>query len=229
MLVPVDEEYLQRRSDGDLDTGKGEMITVVVCDDHLVVREGVVRVLTAAADIRVLAQAGDGRAALDVIRAERPDVALLDFRLPDQTGADVAARVRALGLPTRIVLLSAHSERPLVEDAMRHGASAYLSKEAGKAEIIATVRAVARGEVLSPFTAAGEVRARRDEPHVPLSPRELEVLRSIAAGRATATIAADLVLAPSTVKTLTKRLYGKLGVSDRGAAVAEGMRRKLLH
>ena len=204
------------------------MITVVVCDDHPIVREGVVRVLAAVSDIRVLAEASDGRGALDLIRAERPDVALVDFRLPDRTGADVAAAVRELDLPTRVVLLSAHRERPLMEEAMRRGASAYLSKEAGRAEIIATVRAVARGEVLTPFTAAGEVLARRDGPHVALSPRELDVLRGIAAGDATAVIAGRLFLAPSSVKTLTKRLYAKLGVSDRGAAVAEGMRRHLL-
>lgn len=205
------------------------MITIVVCDDHPIVREGVVRVLSSVPDLRVVGQAHDGHSALELMRGERPDVAVIDFRMPDQTGTDVAAEVRRLNLPTRIILLSAHLQRSMMEDAMRRGASAYLSKEAGRAEIIATVRAVARGQVLTPFTAAGEVRARRDEPTPTLSPRELEVLRGIAAGLSAPVLAGQLFLAPSTVKTLTKRLYTKLGVNDRGSAVAEAMRRGLLH
>lgn len=205
------------------------MITVVVCDDHPIVREGVVRVLSSAPDLRVVGQAHDGRSALELMRGERPNVAMVDFRMPDQTGADVAAEVRRLGLPTRVVLLSAHQQRSMMEDSMRRGAAAYLSKEAGRAEIIATVRAVASGRVLTPFTAEGQVLARRDEPGPALSPRELEVLRGIATGLSVPLIAGQLFLAPSTVKTLTKRLYSKLGVSDRGSAVAEAMRRNLLH
>jgi two-component system, NarL family, nitrate/nitrite response regulator NarL len=148
-------------------------------------------------------------------------------------GAKVAAAVRAEDLPTRVLLLSAHDESEIVFHALAEGAAGFLPKESTKAEIVNGVLDCARGrDVVSPALAAGlagEIRRRGNEAQTPvLTPREREVLNFIAEGRSIPAIAAELYLAPSTVKTHVQRLYEKLGVADRGAAVAAAMRRGLL-
>jgi two-component system, NarL family, nitrate/nitrite response regulator NarL len=128
--------------------------------------------------------------------------------------------------------VSAHDESPIVYKALQEGAAGFLPKESTRSELVAAVLRCAKGkDVLAPELAAGlaaEIR-RRNEPDVPaLSPREREVLKLIAGGSSIPAMAKELFLAPSTVKTHVQRLYEKLGVNDRGAAVAEAMRRKLL-
>lgn len=207
-------------------------VRVVVGDDHPLFREGVVRALTASGSVDVVGEAKDGTSALELIRTQRPDVALLDFRMPGLDGAQVATAVRRDELPTRVLILSAHDESAIVFQALQEGAAGFLPKESNRTEIVDAVLACAKGrDVVSPSVAAGlagEIR-RRAEPTGPaLTPREREVLAGIAEGKSIPTIAAQLYLAPSTVKTHVQRLYEKLGVGDRGAAVAEAMRRKLL-
>ena len=207
-------------------------VRVVVGDDHPLFREGVVRALTASGSVDVVAEAEDGTAALEMIKTHRPDVALLDFRMPGLDGAQVATAVRRDDMPTRVLILSAHDESAIVYQALQDGAAGFLPKESTRAEIVNAVLDCAKGrDVVSPSVAAalaGEIR-RRAEPAGPvLTPREREVLAGIAQGESIPTIAARLYLAPSTVKTHVQRLYEKLGVGDRAAAVAEAMRRKLL-
>ena len=209
-----------------------EKVRVVVADDHPLVREGVVRALTASGSVDVVGEAEDGTTALELIRTQRPDVALLDFRMPGLDGAQVVTAVRRDELPTRVLILSAHDESAIVYQALQEGAAGFLPKESERTEIVNAVLACAKGrDVLSPSVAAGlagEIR-RRAEPTGPvLTPREREVLAGISEGKSIPAIAAQLYLAPSTVKTHVQRLYEKLGVSDRAAAVAEAMRRKLL-
>ncbi|WP_307810675.1 response regulator transcription factor [Tomitella cavernea] len=205
-------------------------VRVVVGDDHPMFREGVVRALAAADGITVVAEADDGAAALDAIREHRPQVALLDYRMPALDGAAVAAAVTAEKLPTRVLILSGHDESAIVYSALEDGASGFLPKESSRAEIVLAVRNCAKGrDVLPPELAAGlvsEVRRRKEGPA--LSDREAEVLDGIAQGKSVPTIAGELFLAPSTVKTHVQRLYEKLGVTDRAAAVAEAMRRGIL-
>ena len=215
-------------------TGAGTTakVRVVVADDHPVYREGVVRALNASGSVQVVGEAEDGATALQLIKADRPDVALLDFRMPGMDGSQVAAAIQRDELPTRVLLLSAHDESAIVYEALQHGAAGFLPKESTRAEIIDAVVACAKGrDVVAPSVAAnlaGEIR-RRAQPAGPvLSPREREVLAGIARGQSIPAIAKGLYLAPSTVKTHVQRLYEKLGVSDRAAAVAEAMRRKLL-
>lgn len=208
------------------------MVRVVVADDHPMFRDGVVRALAASGAIDVVAEADDGVAALELIRTHRPAVALLDYRMPGMDGSAVAAAVTRDDLPTRVLLISAHDESAIVYQALQDGAAGFLSKESTRAELVEAVLACARGrDVIAPALAAslaGEIR-RRHEPDVPaLSAREAEVLAMIARGLTIPAMAKELYLAPSTVKTHVQRLYEKLGVSDRGAAVAEAMRRKLL-
>jgi two-component system, NarL family, nitrate/nitrite response regulator NarL len=209
-----------------------DKVRVVVGDDHPMFRDGVVRALVSSGQIEVVAEADDGPTALEAIRSHNPQVALLDYRMPGMDGAEVAAAVVRDELPTRVLLVSAHDESAIVFQALQNGAAGFLPKESTRAELVAAVLDCAKGrDVVAPGLTAGlvgEIR-RRAEPEGPvLSPREREVLKLIASGSSIPAMAKELFLAPSTVKTHVQRLYEKLGVNDRGAAVAEAMRRKLL-
>ena len=205
---------------------------MVVADDHPLFREGLVRALTGSGQVEVVGEAENGPAALELIQKEKPEVALLDYQMPGMDGAQVAAAVVRDELPTRVLLVSAHADSALVYHALQQGAAGYLPKESSRNEIITAVLASAAGpDVVDPKLASGlaaEIR-RRAEPTGPtLSAREREVLKLIAEGGSIPMIAKQLFLAPSTVKTHVQRLYEKLGVGDRAAAVAEAMRRGLL-
>jgi two-component system, NarL family, nitrate/nitrite response regulator NarL len=209
-----------------------DRVRVVVGDDHPLFRDGLVRALNSSDAIEVVAEAPDGLAALAAIKEHRPDVALLDHQMPGLDGSEVAAAVTRDGLPTRVLLVSAHDDPAIVYQALQQGAAGFLPKESTRAEIVSAVLDCAKGrDIVAPRLASGlavEIR-RRAEPAGPaLSAREREVLGFIAAGRSIPSIADELFLAPSTVKTHVQRLYEKLGVGDRAAAVAEAMRRGLL-
>ncbi len=160
-------------------------------------------------------------------------MALLDFRMLGMDGAQVAAAVRSNDLPTRVLLLSAHDEAAIVYQALQQGAAGFLLKDSTRTEIVKAVLDCASGrDVVAPSLAGGlaaQIR-QRAEPTAPvLSAREREVLSGIARGQSIPAIAAELFVAPSTIKTHVQRLYEKLGVSDRAAAVAEAMRQGLLN
>lgn len=207
-------------------------VRVVVADDHPLFREGLVRALTGSGQIEIAGEAANGLEALELIAAHRPDVALIDLQMPGLDGAQVAAAVVRDELPTRVLLVSAHADAALVYHALQQGAAGYLPKESSRSEIVTAVLDCAAGrDVVAPELASGlaaEIR-RRAEPSGPsLSAREREVLKHIAEGASVPMIAKELFLAPSTIKTHVQRLYEKLGVGDRAAAVAEAMRRGLL-
>ena len=207
-------------------------VRVVVADDHPLYREGVVRALTASGRVDVVAQSEDGRGALDQIREHSPDVALIDYKLPELDGVSVVHAVARDGLQTRVLLLSAFTDSGLVYEALQTGASGYLPKEAKRDQIVDAVLACSRGEtVLPPELTAGlvsEIRVRRSNDAPALTDREREILGMIAAGKSLPEIARELYLGVTTVKTHVQHLYEKLGVSDRAAAVAEAMRRRLI-
>jgi two-component system nitrate/nitrite response regulator NarL len=207
-------------------------VRVVVADDHPLYREGVVRALSASGLIDVVAQVGDGREALTAIQQEEPDVALLDYKLPSLDGVAIAHAVNRDRRSTRVLLLSAFTESGLVYEALQTGAAGYLPKEARREQIVDSVLACARGETIVPPELAGglvsEIRMRAAHDAPALTERELEILRLIAAGKSLPSIAEELVLGVTTVKTHVQHIYDKLGVSDRAAAVAEAMRRRLI-
>ncbi|WP_161896360.1 response regulator [Gordonia spumicola] len=209
-----------------------EQVTVVVVDDHPFFRDGVRRALQDSGRIRVVGEAADGRAGLDMIRQMRPDVAVVDHQMPELTGTDLAHALARDGGETRVLMLSAVVDAPVVYRALQEGARGYLSKESGRDDIVAAVLAVAKGStVMPPDLAAalvGEIHANAAKDSITLSERESQVLHGFARGQSIPQIAAEHFIAASTVKTHTQRLYEKLGVSDRAAAVAEGMRRKLI-
>ncbi len=213
-------------------TTGSRLARVVVVDDHEFFRDGLVRGLTQSGYLQVVGEAGTGREALDVIRRERPDVAVVDYQMPDLDGLDVVHAAVRDGLETRVLLLSAVDDGAVVHRALEEGARGYLTKDARRAEVVDAVRRVARGEtVVAAGLAAGlarQIRRQAQVPGVALSARELEVLAGFARGQSVPGLAAELYLGASTVKTHAQRLYEKLGVSDRAAAVAEGMRRGLV-
>ena len=209
-----------------------ERVRVVVGDDHPIFREGLVRALSSSGSVDVVGEADDGPTALELIKTHRPDVALLDHRMPGMDGTQVAAAIRRSGWPTRVLLISAQDESEIVYEAIQEGAAGFLPKEATRAEIVSAVLDCARGrDVVSPALVghlASEIRRRTAVIAPALSKREREVLQRIGRGQSIPAIAAELYLSPSTVKTHVQRLYEKLGVNDRAAAVAEAMRQGLL-
>jgi two-component system nitrate/nitrite response regulator NarL len=210
----------------------GNRVSVVVADDHPVYRDGVVRALSASGQIEVVAEAGDGRTALDAIRSYGPDVALVDFKLPELDGVEITHAAVRDGLSTRILLVSAFNDSSVVYKALEAGAAGFLSKEASREQIVDGVLACARGEnVLPPGVAealVSEIRLRRQSDAPVLTDREREILRLISDGKSLPEIAKELFIGVTTVKTHVQHLYEKLGVSDRAAAVAVAMRRGLL-
>ena len=214
------------------ETFNNQKVRVVVADDHPLFREGLVRALTGSGLVEVVGEAEDGPSALALIKEHAPQVALLDHQMPGVDGGQVAAAAQRDELPTRVLLVSANNDPAIVYHALQQGAAGFLPKESSRSEIVNAVIDCAAGrDVVAPALASGlamEIR-RRAEPTGPtLSAREREVLNLIAEGNSIPMIAKQLFLAPSTVKTHVQRLYEKLGVGDRAAAVAEAMRRGLL-
>jgi two-component system nitrate/nitrite response regulator NarL len=207
-------------------------VRVLVADDHPVYREGVVRALSSSGQAEVVGDADDGRSALELIREHEPDVALLDYKLPELDGVAVTNAVVRDRLPTRVLIVSASTDSGVAYRALETGAAGFVSKEARREQIVDAVLACARGEnVVPPEVGSGlvaEIRLRRQDDRPALTPREDEILRLIAAGKSLPQIAKELYLGLTTVKTHAQHLYDKLGVSDRAAAVANGMRRGLI-
>jgi two-component system nitrate/nitrite response regulator NarL len=204
--------------------------SVLIADDHPLFREAIARVIAERPDLELVAEAADGRAALEKIRELEPDVAVIDVRMPQLDGSDVLLALREEGLHTNVVFLSAFLDSKTVYDAVAAGANAYLSKEAETGEIVTAILAAARGEtILGPEVQTEQIRFREENESRPrLSEREHEVLKLIADGLSAPEIGERIHLSTATVKTHLQHLYEKLGVSERAAAVAEGMRRGLV-
>ena len=205
------------------------MIRVLVADDHPIVRGGIVALLSAAGDIEVVAEAADGLEAVRLAAEHRPDVVLMDLRMPGLNGDEATARILAANPAARVVILTTYESDASILTAIEAGASGYLLKAAPQEEILAGVRSVARGEVaLAPSIAAMLVQ-RVAKPAVTLSPRETEVLALVAQGSSNPSIAAALFVSEATVKTHLLHVFEKLGVSDRTRAVTRAMELGLLN
>lgn len=203
------------------------MIRVVVADDHEVVRAGIVGLLELEDDIQVVGQAGDGDTLVALVAELEPDVVLTDLRMPGCSGAEAARRIISAQPDVRVVVLTMYDTEVEILTAIEAGATGYLLKAAPADEVIAGVRAVAAGGLaLSPATVAGLARAHRAGPA--LSPREREVLGLVRRGRSNPEIAQELYIGEATVKTHLERIFDKLGVNDRTAAVALAMDRGLI-
>jgi two-component system nitrate/nitrite response regulator NarL len=207
-------------------------LRVLVADDHPLYRKAVVDAVRSRAHLEFAGDAADGREALDAIRAQQPDVAVVDADMPGLDGFAVLNAVTRDGLPTRVLLLTADPDARRAQAAIGAGAAGCLFKDTDEDGLCDAIVAVGRGEIV---LAPGVASARGYEPATPnghdrpaLSAREREVLALIAEGKSAPEIAARLVLSTATVRTHLQHLYGKLGVSERAAAVAEAMRRGVL-
>jgi DNA-binding NarL/FixJ family response regulator len=205
------------------------LITLLIVDDHPVVRDGLRGMFAGTDEFEVVGEAADGAEALTLADRARPDVVLMDLRMPGMDGVRAIGALRERGLPSRVLVLTTYDTDSDVLPAIEAGATGYLLKDAPREELFRAVRAAARGEaVLSPSVATrliGQMRAPAQEP---LSQRELEVLGLIAGGRTNREAAAHLFISEATVKTHLLHIYGKLGVKDRAAAVATAYERGLL-
>jgi DNA-binding NarL/FixJ family response regulator len=204
------------------------MIRVLVVDDHPIVRSGIVALLQTAEDVDVVGEAATGEEAVELALGLEPEVVLMDLRMPGIDGDEATARILAASPEARVLILTTYESDDSILTAIEAGASGYLLKAAPPDEILAGVRAVARGEfALAPRIATLLVQ-RLKTPAPTLSPRETEVLRLVAAGNSNPSIAAMLFVSEATVKTHLLHVFEKLGVSDRTRAVTRAMELGLL-
>ncbi|MEV8285782.1 response regulator transcription factor [Streptomyces niveus] len=206
------------------------MIRVLLADDHPVVREGLRGMLSAEPDLTVVGEASSGPQAEALSAELGPDIVLMDLRMPGGGGVESIGRMRAAGLPCRVIVLTTYETDTDILRAVEAGAAGYLLKDLTRAELADAVRAASRGEtVLAPSVASrlvDQLRSRPDRPR--LSERETAVLRLVAEGCTNAEIGRHLFIGESTVKTHLLRIFTKLGVTDRTAAVTNAMRHGLL-
>ncbi|MET0236038.1 MAG: response regulator transcription factor [Kibdelosporangium sp.] len=200
------------------------MIRVMLVDDHPVVREGLRGMLDAEPDLTVIGEAGSGEAAVALALAERPDVILMDLRMPGLDGAGATEKIMSSGTGSRVIVLTTYETDADILRAVEAGATGYLLKDASRAELAGAIRAATRGEtVLAPSVAGRLVRRMRQPAQQGLSAREIEVLRLVGKGMTNADVGAALHISEATVKTHLLRVFNKLGVSDRTAAVTTAM------
>lgn len=207
-------------------------IRIVIADDHTLVREGTRQLLAKHPDIEVVAAAADGAAAVDDIARHRPDVALIDISMPGMNGIEVTRMVKATVPGVAILILTVHDEPGYIRAMIEAGAAGYLLKNVGESELVEAIRAVHAGEsVLHPVatqsifqTIASGANVADDLIEMPLTDRELEVLRLAAQGRSNREIASDVDLSPRTVQTHLRNIFDKLEVASRTEAVIHALR-----
>ncbi|GAA4749279.1 response regulator transcription factor [Modestobacter marinus] len=206
-----------------------DVTTIVVVDDHPVVRGGLVGWLTAQPDLAVVAEAGDGLAALAAVAEHSPDVVLMDLRMPRMDGVTATGRITATHPGVRVLVLTTYDTDADIVRAVEAGATGYLLKDTPLPQLADAVRAAARGEtVLAPPVAAKLVSRMRAPAVEAPTARELQVLSGVARGLTNAEIGRELFIGEATVKTHLLRVFAKLGVDDRTRAVLVAVERGLL-
>ncbi len=209
-------------------------VRVAIADDHSLVRQGLRRYLETADGIEVVGEAANGRELLEVLDQTKPQIALVDIRMPEMDGLEAAREIRANHPEVNVIMLSAYDDRQFVVEAVRAGARGYVLKARDAEHLIQTVRLVASGNmVIDPqlVVALAEELSdakERDRKADTMTAREIEVLQLLAFGHTNKDIAEKLFISPDTVKTHLEHIFEKLGASDRTAAVAEALRRRLI-
>ncbi|MEU7857447.1 response regulator transcription factor [Nonomuraea sp. NPDC049141] len=207
----------------------GPPISLLIVDDHPVVRDGLSSMFARDPEFEVLGEASDGAEAVRLAQSLAPDVILMDLRMPGMDGVTAITELARQGIAARVLVLTTYDTDSHVLPAIEAGATGYLLKDAPRAELVRAVRAAAQGQsVLAPSVAARLMSRFRAPSTGPLSRRELEVLELVAAGTTNREAAARLFITEATVKTHLLNIYAKLGVGDRAAAVAEAFNRGLL-
>lgn len=202
-------------------SGSGRVPVLVVDDDEIV--RSWLRLALADSEFQLAGEAGSGAEAIDLVGRRRPELILVDYRLPDGTGTELVRRLRRDGVAAHIVLVTANAERGLNESAREAGAQATIRKTGDREILLSVLRRVVAGE-----TVFDTRHPSRPPGSGPLTPRERDVLRAASAGSTNAQIAAQLGIGRETVKTLLERTYVKLGAANRTEAVSEALRRGVL-
>ena len=199
---------------------------VLVVDDHALLRTGVAKIINQEPDLRVVAEAGNGVEALEAYERYRPDVTLLDLRMPVMEGVEVVRRIRERDARARVIVLTTYDTDDEISRALKAGAKAYVLKDISAEDLIGCIRDVLAGKTyLAPAAAA---RLAEGVTHVRLTPRELATLRLMADGRSNKEIAGTLGISERTVKTHLGHLFEKLAVTSRTEAIKVATRRGLV-
>jgi len=202
-------------------------IRVLVADDHPVVREGLVSLIDRQADMKVVAEAGNGREAVELHRSHHPDVTMMDLRMPELTGIEAIAAIRGETPEARIVCLTTFEGDEDVYRALQAGARGYLLKGFSRDVLLECIRSVHRGDMWIPPAIAGKLATRVSRPE--LSSREMDVLGLLVRGKANKEIASSLDITEGTVKVHINHIFMKLGVSGRTEAISEALKRGIVN
>jgi DNA-binding NarL/FixJ family response regulator len=203
-----------------------EVIRILTVDDHQLLREGIVAVLERQEDMSVVGQAGSGREAIESFRRLRPDVTLMDLRMPDMSGLEAISAIKTEFSNARIVVLTTYAGDVQAAAALKAGAAGYLLKNLVRKELVETIRTVHAGKRSVPVEIATEIAEHVADDN--LTDREIEVLRRVAAGKSNKLVAAELDISEGTVKTHMKSILPKLDASDRTHAVMIALKRGIL-
>jgi two-component system NarL family response regulator len=206
---------------------KPEVIRVLVAEDHTVVRDGLVAIIKQEADMEVVAESGDGQQAVELWKKNRPDITLMDLRMPGLDGVSAIYQIRAADPNARIIVLTTYDGDEDIYRGMRAGAKSYLLKDVRREELFQCIREVHAGRTFLPPAVAAKLAERL--PAEDLTPRELEVLRLLAEGKPNKLIGAELAITEVTVKSHVQSVFRKMNVLSRTEAIAVANRRGLLH
>jgi DNA-binding NarL/FixJ family response regulator len=204
-----------------------ESIQIMVVDDHHIVRKGLVALIGTVPDMKVVAEAADGVQAIELYRKHRPDVTLMDLRLPNKNGVDAIAAIRQEFPGARIIVLTTFDGDEDIYRALQAGAKGYLLKGMSADELTDAIRSVHAGKSRIPAAVAERLAERMGGPS--LTGRELDVLKLIVGGRSNKEIAGELFISEATVKTHINSILSKLGVSDRTQATTTALQRGIVH
>lgn len=206
-----------------------ERARLLIVDDHPVVRAGLRGMLSGQPDFEVVGEAADGAEAVDLTRRVRPDVVLMDLRMPKMDGVTAIEQIKAKHPDTQILVLTTYDSDSDILPAIESGATGYLLKDAPREELFEAIRAAAQGKPLLTSAIAARLMERMRGPAVEaLSSREIEVLQLVAKGASNKEIGAQLYITEATVKSHLLRIFGKLGVADRTAAVTRALEQGIL-
>jgi DNA-binding NarL/FixJ family response regulator len=201
-------------------------IRVLTVDDHALIREGIAALIANQKDIRLVADASNGREALEQFRSHRPDVTLMDLQMPEMNGIDALIAIRSEFPEARIIVLTTYAGDALCKRAMKAGAYAYILKGSVRKDLLDAIRAVWAGKKILNAEVAAELATHAADDV--LSAREIEVLSLIAAGNSNKLIADQLAISEDTVKGHVKSILSKLGVNDRTHAVTAALKRGII-
>ena len=211
-----------------------EAIKILIADDHPVVREGLNAMLSREVDFKVIGEAKDGAEAVSKVKELKPDVVLMDLRMPEMDGVEAMRQIRSIDADVKFIILTTYSDDDYIFSGIEAGARAYLLKDAPRDELFKAIRAVYKGESLIQPVVASKLLdrfsqlSRRTPSGEELSEREIEVLCLMAKGAANKEISAELKIAQSTVKTHITNIFQKLEVNDRTEAVTQAIKKGLI-